>query len=79
MGKKKGSSGKKNTDTLIMGIAIGYAAAYLMNNSHQMPPIKVPQPHLPSQTTNTGGMRRRLPSINRRPWSMQNPLFYMAY
>ena len=63
MGKKKGSRRKKNDDSLIMGIAIGYAAAVIVMNSAQPPiRIKVPPANLP-QTTNTDSAQiRRLPA-----------------
>lgn len=80
MGKKKGSGRKKNDDSLIVGIAIGYVAAVIVMNSGQPPiRIKVPTPALPNTTSTGGAQLRRMPRINRRPWSTQNPLFYMAY
>lgn len=63
MGKKKGSGRKKNDDSLIVGIAIGYVAAVIVMNSAQPPiRIKVPSPALPNTTSTGGAQIRRLPA-----------------
>lgn len=80
MGKKKKNAGRSQKDDLILGIGIGYLLCHLMKSEHQTtqaPPrvpgpviIRTPQAQLPAPTL--------MPRIGKRPWSMQNPLMYMA-
>lgn len=78
MGKKKGASRSQKND-LILGIGIGYFLCHLMKSRQDdiAPPrtpgpviIRTPQIPLPNQAL--------VPRIGKRPWSMQNPLMYIA-
>lgn len=80
MGKKKKAATRTKKDDMIIGIGIGYLLCHLMKSSHgqaTVPPltpgpviIRTPEIQLPDQ-----GLR---PRIGKRPWSMQNPLMYIA-